>query len=584
MNNSKPLTILLSTIMLLAFVPGIASVHAIGQLSVSTTTITNPPLSKGSTVQYTVNVANIDPFNGWDISVQTDPAIISPTSISITGNLLTTQFGSVVKQLINCVNGVPAAGSNPCTSGDVAGVVHSLSTVQGPVPMTVPTSGLLFTITYTVIGTGSSTVHLFNDLLFNGSPFAVPHTTLDGFYGAPADFTISASPVSASITQGQTTTSSITVTSANGFHGMVSLSASASPSLTNGPTVTVDPSVTVTATTPGTATLSIATTSSTPFGSYTITVTGTSGSASHSATFLLDLTALTAPDFTVFVTPTFLPTVLASYPSCCATANITSLNGFSGMVSLTQNTSPNPNNAPFATFSTSTINLSAGQTVLVAVTINSFALTPTPAPSPSKLYTIEVVGTSGTVTHAGLAIVNVQPAVFQRGKIDFLREVSLSKDLGLQTVSVKVQNNSTSDVLGQLIVRVADPSDPTCKATFISTPITLPHGNILANIGGVQEVMSVTIDLAKISPTCLPVGDVLTLRAFVTFSGSVLASNACIFRPPCTASQLGHNGLGGTLTNIVGLNPLKAAVGAFGFGARSGGFSKQDRGSFDVIP
>lgn len=564
MKNSKPLTILLATIMLLGFVPGITLVHAVGQLYISPAT--QGPFAKGTTFTYQVKVANIDPFNGWDISVKTDPAVISPTSLSITGNMLAVNFSSTVKELINCVNNV---GTN-CTASDGAGIAHSLATVQGPVPMTKPTSGLLLTITYTVVAPGSSTVHLFNDLLFNGSPFPVPHTSSDGLYGAAADFTISASPLSASITQGQTTTSSITVTSANGFSGMVSLSASASPSLANGPTVTVDPSVTITATTPGTATLTIATTSSTPFGSYTITVTGTSGSASHSATFLLDLTALTAPDFTVFVTPTFLPTVLASYPSCCATVNVTSLNGFSGTVTLTQNVSPVVNNAPFASFSTSTVTLSAGQTVLVSATINSFALTPTPAPSPKHVYTIEVVGTSGTLTHAGLAIVNVQPAVFQRGRINFLREVSLTKDSGIQTVSVKVQNNATSDVLGQLIVKVADPSDPTCKATFISTPITLPHGNILANIGGTQVDMSVTIDLAHISATCLPVGDTLTIKAFVTFSGSVLPS--------------GHNGLGGTLTPIVGSNPLKVAVGATGHGAVSGGITKQDRGTFDVTP
>jgi hypothetical protein len=565
MKNSKPLTILLATIMLLGFVPGITLVHAVGQLYISPTT--QGPFAKGATFTYQVKVANIDPFNGWDISVKTDPAVISPTSISVTGNMLAVNFSSTVKELINCVNNV---GTN-CTASDGAGIAHSLATVQGPVPMTKPTSGLLFTITYTVVASGSSTVHLFNDLLFNGSPFPVPHTTSDGFYGAPADFTISASPLSASITQGQTTTSSITVTSANGFSGMVSLSASASPSLTNGPTVTVDPSVTITATTPGTATLTIVTTSNTPFGSYTITVTGTSGSASHTATFLLDLTALTAPDFTVFVTPTFLPTVLASYPSCCATVNVTSLNGFSGTVMLTQNVSPVVKNAPFASFSTSTVTLSAGQTVLVAATINSFALTPTPAPSPKKVYTIEIVGTSGTLTHAGLAIVNVQPAVFQRGRINFLREVSLTKDSGIQTVSVKVQNNATSDVLGQLIVKVADPSDPTCKGTFISTPITLPHGNVLANIGGVQVDMSVTFDLAHISASCLPVGDVLTIRAFVTFSGSVLPSGQ-------------FNGLGGTLTPIVGSNPLRVATGATGHGAVSGGLTKQDRGTFDVVP
>jgi hypothetical protein len=250
--------------------------------------------------------------------------------------------------------------------------------------------------------------------------------------------------------------------------------------------------------------------------------------------------------------------------------NVTSLNGFSGMVSLTQNVSPVVQNAPFASFSTSTINLSPGQIVLVPVTINSFALTPTPAPSPKHEYTIEIVGTSTatgtTVTHAGLAIVRVQPAVFQLGKIDFKREVSLSKDSGMQTVSVKVQNNATSDVLGQLIVIVRS-TDGTCKGTFFSTPITLPSGNVTANIPGVQELMSVTINLnTDLGPACIPLGETFVMRSFVTFSGSVLSS--------------GRNGLGGTLTPILGKNPLRV----FTDGLIIKGIPKQDRGTFDVIP
>src|SRR6266581_4848740 len=133
-------------------------------------------LPNGSTFTVKIQVADIDPFNAWDISVQSDPTVISPQSLTISGNLLAVNFSTTVFELINCING---AGTG-CIATDGAGIAHSAVTGFGPPPQTTTSSGLLFTITYKVIGPatgpGFSTIHVFNDVIANGATgAAVPH-------------------------------------------------------------------------------------------------------------------------------------------------------------------------------------------------------------------------------------------------------------------------------------------------------------------------------------------------------------------------------------------------------------------------
>ena len=78
-----------------------------------------------------------------------------------------------------------------------------------------------------------------------------------------------------SVTAGGASTSTITVTPANGYTGSVSLSCSNISGGTPAPTCSFSVSpITITGNAPGTSTLTVSTSSSTPGGSYTITVTG----------------------------------------------------------------------------------------------------------------------------------------------------------------------------------------------------------------------------------------------------------------------------------------------------------------------
>jgi phospholipase C len=91
-----------------------------------------------------------------------------------------------------------------------------------------------------------------------------------------ASYTLTATPLNpASVSAGNTTTSAITVTPANGYTGSVSLSCSMISGGTPAPTCSFSGSaVTISGVTPGTSMLTVSTSAGTPGGSYTITVTG----------------------------------------------------------------------------------------------------------------------------------------------------------------------------------------------------------------------------------------------------------------------------------------------------------------------
>jgi hypothetical protein len=95
------------------------------------------------------------------------------------------------------------------------------------------------------------------------------------------DFGLSASPSSQTIVRGGSTTYTVSVSPTGGFSASVSLSASGLP---GGATASFAPNPTG-----GASTLKIQTTASTKLGSYTITVTGTSGSLTHTATATLQV-------------------------------------------------------------------------------------------------------------------------------------------------------------------------------------------------------------------------------------------------------------------------------------------------------
>ncbi|MFC4052624.1 M28 family peptidase [Actinomadura syzygii] len=122
----------------------------------------------------------------------------------------------------------------------------------------------------TVTGTGKSASHTVS-------------FTLSVKGAGTDDFSVSVDPSTSTVEAGKPVTATVRTTLTGGSAQQVALSATVSPS---GPTATVDPGSVQTG---GSATLNVATTSSTPEGSYTVTVTG-KGSVTRTATFTLSVT------------------------------------------------------------------------------------------------------------------------------------------------------------------------------------------------------------------------------------------------------------------------------------------------------
>jgi hypothetical protein len=137
--------------------------------------------------------------------------------------------------------------------------------------------------------------------------------------GAPG-FTVSASPSSVTVLQGGNATSTITVTSQNGFSSATTLSASGLPS---GVTATFSPNpVTPPANGTATSTLTFTATSSATIGTATVTVTGTSGTTTANTAITLTVSASGGPQTAVYDTVLKAPKCTTVGTSCDSGASL----------------------------------------------------------------------------------------------------------------------------------------------------------------------------------------------------------------------------------------------------------------------
>jgi len=177
----------------------------------------------------------------------------------------------------------------------------------------------------TIIGTSGSLQHSVNIVLEITAP-PVPPTP---------DFAIAASPTSLSIQQCDSDKSTIIVASLKGFNKPVDLAVT-SATIT-GVTTTLDPlQVTPPSNSFATSILIVDVATDALLGSYTITVTGTSNSLTHSANVSLVVTAPPpppTPDFSVTASPAEL--TVEQGGSDKSTIIVASLNGFNKNVALT---------------------------------------------------------------------------------------------------------------------------------------------------------------------------------------------------------------------------------------------------------
>jgi len=217
----------------------------------------------------------------WTTAMHADVGVITVTGAD--------QMGPVTNGRFTAFNASPAAATSltiPSSPGDRTAsigfttndwVSSNQTIVWGPDSSSVQGD----------IGAGTgNTTHTWTDQYVG-----IPHSVSGANFRAAAsggapDFTVSASPASQTVAAGGSTTYSLTYNRTGNFSGVISQSVSGLPS---GTTATFTPN-------PATAssTLSVTTTSSTPPGTYTVTITAQSG----------DLTRTTAVGLTVGTAPT----------------------------------------------------------------------------------------------------------------------------------------------------------------------------------------------------------------------------------------------------------------------------------------
>jgi len=203
---------------------------------------------------------------------------------------------------------------------------------------------------------------------------AAPTSTTPGF-------SITASPASVSVLQGNSGSSSVTTTVSGGFDSAVTLSASGQPS---GVTVSFSTS-TIAAPGSGSSTVTLAVAATTATGTYPITITATGGGITHAATISLSVTAPVTGSFTISVSPSsgYLDQGQSGY----AVVTTTVTGNFSSAVSLSASGVPS---GVTVSFSPASIGAPGSGTSDMLLTVSRNA--------PTGTYPITIKGTGGGVT------------------------------------------------------------------------------------------------------------------------------------------------------------------------------------------
>ena len=263
-------------------------------------------------------------------------------------------------------------------SGQPAGVTVAFSPTSIAAPGS-GTSGVTFTVASTTV-TGTYPITI------TGTGDSITHTTsvsLTVTAAATPAFTLAASPTSVSVAQGKSGASTITTAVSGGFSSAVALTASGQPA---GVTATFSPT-SIAAPGSGTSALTLAVASTVAIGTYPITVTGTGGGITHTATVSLTVTAATAGAFAISVSPT--AGSLARGQSAYALVTTTVSGGFSAAVALSATGVPT---GVTGVFSPTSIGAPGSGSSHFTLSVARNA--------PTGTFPITITGTSGGVSHS----------------------------------------------------------------------------------------------------------------------------------------------------------------------------------------
>ena len=278
---------------------------------------------------------------------------------------------------------------------------------------------------------------------------------------AGPSFLLTVNPSTLSIEQGASLTSTVSVMSVRGFSGTVSLSLFFTGS--NLPASLTPSSVSVPVNGTAKSTLTVNATST--VGSYDIVVIGiaTSHGKTNYASSELSVQVVSNQDFRITSSPSNIVNTFGS--SNTTTITVTSLNGYTGTVSLTVT-------APFGYItvmgSENPLILSAGGTASSALNITTSLSTTL------GTYNITVTGTAGSRTHSTVISLTVIDPIVPPPVIESLKLTGYQFINGT-SLSLVLQNTGTTSVTIQSYV-VRDSSGNTWSLSNFAGPVMTPNG------------------------------------------------------------------------------------------------------------
>lgn len=507
-NYWRPLfLVVLSCLGLYLFSAGsVPKAHGVGQVFISPSAI--PTSSTGSTVTLQVQVSNVDPFTGWDVEIRTDESILNPTGISIDGNLLTANFGASMFLVADCVNGQGTG----CGSEDGLGVVHSAASALGSksVPPG-PTSGLLFTVTYTALngGSGDSLVEIIRQVIANGVTGSIINVSVaNAVYGSGQDFGIQLTPLFGNVMQGGETMVNATILSFNGFSGSINLSANSVLSAYAVPTtVFLQPDGSVT------AEMFASTTLCDVPSSYSLAMVAVSGSVSHEVRAFPNLEPNTGgnPDFCMIRFETSASVRQGS--QITIRFLLSSHNKFNGTVSMSVSVLPALSNGPSVALKSNSVTMYPGGfgdgEIQVSTTLGTSL----------GDYTIIVNANSGKTSHfltetlsvimpaptfsisASSPNITVAPGSSTTDTISLKSLFGFNDTVALGTAIQPFIATGPSISLSVYTFRLASTVNSTLT---VVAPMKAQIGNysvmVFADGGGIRSSVNVTVDVTPLDP------------------------------------------------------------------------------------
>ncbi len=337
-------------------------------------------------------------LNGFGITLLTDSNVLRPSGVTI-GNFL-----SNTQEVVKCIGGVNELGSSACPTQDNASTIDY--SVTGAIS-SAPATGVLFQADYLVVGnTANSRISFQTGCTNTSVSGGVCVTISSGATAVDAEnfqiakftnilggyFDITPSTRTIQLAKGDSDTNDfVNVVSLNSFSGTVTISASCSPA---GPVCTVPPpaDVMISPGNPSFAGLNVTVPKTVSPGTYTLNITGTSGSLPpNSVTIQL---IIPAPDFTIAANPSSLKFNVTA--SGLANITLSSSGNFNGTVTLSVKI--NDPALASATLLNQTLILSAKGSNSTKLTV---------AASIQGGYSVNVTATSGSLSHSSTVSVTV---------------------------------------------------------------------------------------------------------------------------------------------------------------------------------